>query len=480
MHKALVIKVAIILGLTLGLMVPLGMVSQLIDERAARQEAVVSEIAASSAGAQRLIGPILVLPYQEEFTQEYWEKETIDGELKRVRRIRQVKVDGRALIMPSSAQMQFDGRTSVKRRGLFKALVYELEGGIQGRFVIPAQPALERQQENSHIQWGQPYLSLGLSDTRGLARTPQLQWDGTPIDFAQGTLLDPTLPQGMHVPLPSLIQVGQGRAPFGDGSFVDGADADEAEQAPREIPFSITLAFRGTESVSFVPLADSTRIELASTWPHPSFQGRFLPNADGQTIDADGFSALWEVSALATAAPANLCADVAAGRDCLGGCADWLGVRFIEPVNIYSMSNRAAKYGILFIGLTFAAVLLLELLRSLKVHPAQYLLVGLALALFFLLLLSLSEHIAFGLAYGLATLGCVSLLGYYLIAVLGSVKRGAGFALLLAVLFAALYGLLMSEDAALLMGSLLLFGLLALTMVLTRRLDWYALEKSVA
>ena len=476
MHKALGIKVAIILGLTLGLSVPLGMVNQLIHERAARQESVVKEIAASSAGEQRLIGPILVLPYQEEFSEDYWDKETVDGEIKRVRRTRQVKVEGRTLIMPAMAQMQFDGTTSVKQRGLFKALVYALDGVIQGHFVIPAQPALERQKEHSQIHWGQPYLSVGLSDPRGLVRTPQLSWDGTAIDFTQGTWLDPTLPQGMHAPLPALFQEGQGNTALGEEAVFGGVLPTR-----REIPFRIALGFRGTESIRVVPLADSSRIELTSTWPHPSFQGRFLPNADGlPPITVDGFSALWEVSALATAAPANLRADVAASRNCQAGCADWLGVRFIEPVNIYSMSNRAVKYGILFIGLTFAAVLLLELLHSLKVHPAQYLLVGLALALFFLLLLSLSEHIAFGLAYGVATLACVSLIGYYLIAVLGSIKRGAGFALLLVVLFATLYGLLMSEDAALLMGSLLLFALLALTMVLTRRLDWYALEKAVA
>lgn len=147
----------------------------------------------------------------------------------------------------------------------------------------------------------------------------------------------------------------------------------------------------------------------------------------------------------------------------------------IEPVNVYSMAERAMKYSFLFIALSFAAFFLFELMKSLRIHPAQYLLVGLALALFFLLLLSLSEHIAFEPAYAIAATACIALQGFYLSHVLGGWRRGVGFAAMLATLFAALYGLLASEDAALLLGSLLLFGLLALAMMITRGLDWYAI-----
>lgn len=456
MHKTLAIKLGIVLGLTVGLAIPLEMVNRLANERAARQEAVIDEIAASSAGAQRLVGPLLVLPYQEQYTEPYLEQETSDGENKLVRRTRSVKIDGKTLILPTRVDMTLQSLTSVKRRGLFKAPVFELDGQIEGRFLLPAEPPVQRQRADSRIHWGVPYLSLGLSDPRGIARAPQLMWGDTALEFAQGSELGPTLPQGIHAPLPALWS--------------------DAPAPAREIPFRLTLALRGTDAMRVVPLADSTRIALESTWPHPSFQGRFLPNADSLRISAAGFSAVWEVSALATAAPTHLRADLSAGRACQAGCADWFGVRFIAPVNVYSMVDRSVKYGLLFIGLTFAAFVLFELLHGLKIHPAQYLLVGLALALFFLLLLSLSEHVPFAFAYASATLACASLQGYYLSAVLGSLRRGVGFALVLGGLFAALYGLLMSEDAALLLGSLLLFALLALTMALTRRLDWYALE----
>ncbi|EXJ16077.1 cell envelope integrity protein CreD [Imhoffiella purpurea] len=461
MQKALLIKAAVTTGLIAVLAVPLGMVDQLVGERAARQRAVVNEIASSSAGDQQIVGPILVLPYVEEYRERYWVDESTESGVKRVSRTRLVKHEARTLFMPRSAELRFQGGTSVKRRGLFKALVYDLDGAIEGRFLVPVAPRVGRHQEGSRIVWGRPYLSLGLSDTRGILRAPLLEWDGSRHGFEQGTGLGKGLPNGIHAMLPPWI-------------------AEQEQTAPnaetRVIPFKLKLGFRGTESVSFVPIAESTRISLASSWPHPSFQGRFLPDADSQRIDATGFSALWEVSGLATTAPASIRADVASAKACASGCAEWLGVRFIEPVNVYSMADRAIKYGILFIALTFAAFVLFELLESLRIHPAQYLLVGMALAIFFLLLLSLSEHIPFATAYLVATAACVGLLGFYVSHVLGGVRRGIGFAALVAALFAVLYALLVSEDVALLMGSIMLFALLALTMTLTRNLDWYGLE----
>jgi inner membrane protein len=145
----------------------------------------------------------------------------------------------------------------------------------------------------------------------------------------------------------------------------------------------------------------------------------------------------------------------------------------VEPVNLYSKVDRATKYGLLFVVLTFTGFFLFETLRQLPIHPIQYALVGLALAIFFLLLLSLSEHIAFGTAYLLAAIACVSLIGFYLACVLRSALRGAGFALALGLLYAALYGLLVSEDNALALGAGLLFAMLAAVMLATRKVDWY-------
>jgi len=205
-----------------------------------------------------------------------------------------------------------------------------------------------------------------------------------------------------------------------------------------------------------------------------------LPDPEDQRIDSDGFSASWQVTDLATTAPQTFLADLAANKSCVSGCAEWFGVRFVQPVDIYSMTDRVLKYAFLFVALSFSAFFLFEVLKPLRIHPAQYLLVGLGLAIFFLLLLSLSEHVPFSQAYLVSGAACIGLQGFYLSHVLGSAKRGLGFSALLGALFAALYGLLIAEDIALLMGSVLLFGLLAAAMVMTRKLDWYAIGKKGA
>lgn len=182
---------------------------------------------------------------------------------------------------------------------------------------------------------------------------------------------------------------------------------------------------------------------------------------------AQGFRADWSVTSYNTRA-----------RDQIAGSGDApiesMSVTLIDPVNVYVQTDRAVKYGVLFVLLTFTGFFMFELIKRLRIHPIQYLLVGLSLALFFLMLLSLSEHVVFALAYLAASAGCIGLLGFYLSFVLRSWKRGLGFAVLLSALYAALYGLLLSEDNALILGSILLFGILATIMILTRRIDWYA------
>jgi inner membrane protein len=225
-------------------------------------------------------------------------------------------------------------------------------------------------------------------------------------------------------------------------------------------------------------------MELTSNWPHPSFGGRFLPNS--REIDGNGFKAKWQLSALASSARQELLADagLCGFNESLatqpehverGGCVETFGLNFMDPVSVYTLSDRATKYGILFIVLTFVGVGLVEILHRQRVHPIQYLLVGCALSVFFLLLVSLSEHLSFAWAYGLASAACSMLLGFYGSFVLRGAKAGCVFGCSIATLYATLYALLQREQTALLLGSLLLFVVLAVIMFITRRIDWYAL-----
>jgi len=253
-------------------------------------------------------------------------------------------------------------------------------------------------------------------------------------------------------------------------------DLAELKAAGR-IAFGFSLYLKGSERQHFVPVGKNNIVSMESNWAHPQFGGNFLP--EGRSISEAGFKASWRISAMASDAQQQLAAQETAGaRPAAGSKAqpqlDSFNIGFIEPVNIYSQADRATKYGLLFVALTFAAFFVFEMLKRLAIHPVQYLLVGLALVMFFLLLVSLSEHIDFLVSYLIASAACITLIAYYLSAVLRSAARGAGFGAGLTLLYSALYGLLISENNALVLGSLLLFAILAALMVVTRKFDWYS------
>jgi inner membrane protein len=249
-----------------------------------------------------------------------------------------------------------------------------------------------------------------------------------------------------------------------------------------------TLELIGTDRLMFLPIGASTDVQLESDWPHPSFVGAFLP--DERTVNAQGFQARWRLSRFATGiddAIAQIRDSVVRGTpsttDTRGAeprfFTNDLGVRFVQPVDVYVQSERAVKYGMLFVFLTFVAFFLFEVLRRMAVHPIQYALCGAALALFFLLLVSLSEHLPFAVAYVLSSAACVGLLAFYVGHVLQSSTRGLMFGGLLAALYGLLYVILQSEDYALLLGAILLFVALGIVMFMTRRVDWYRLSDEV-
>ncbi len=448
MQRALLLKaglIALVLLVLKGLLMTIGGVA---DERNGRQKTVVREIATSQYGPQVVAGVVLSIPYVEEFE----ETRIADG----VRQVEKRRIERTLRLYPRHSEIRGEATIGTKSRGLFKARVFDLSATLKGELELdPA--SMARAHPQSRIGWGQPVLSLVMSDPRGLIGMPSIQWNDGMLTFERGSAL-PNVPSGIHARV---------------------ADLDPAR--PQRHAFSIKLGLRGSESLSFVPLADSNTIALASSWPHPSFGGQFLPDAQTQQVSASGFSAEWRISALASKSQQQLATQFERAPGCAETvCADRVSVRFIEPIDIYALSERAIKHGLLFIVLTFGCCLLLEVLKRLPIHPAQYFLVGLALAVFFLLLIALSEHLPFAAAYALASGACIALLGIYLSAVLRSPWRGLSFAALLTLLYGALYGLLVSEDNALLLGSLLLFGLIALAMLATRKVDWYALDSSKA
>jgi len=446
MQKALVVKAVVVASVFAVLQIPLLMIHGLVYERGARHRAVVEELSRSSYGRQAFAGPVLLLPYTE------IEEAVLDG-----RRVERHRIERVLRLYPDHEAIESTAGVEIKSRGLFKARVFDWHATLRGEFVLAAAPALERARPDSRVVFGTPLLAALLTDPRGLGATPTLDWNGANVALARGSGLSPAI-NGVHAALPPI------------------------EWTPGlRLPYALSIAVHGTESLSIVPLAADTRVHMQSAWPHPSFGGQFLPSPEPARGTGPGFDARWTVSALASSAQQQLQAWIDGVNRCADlACVEHVEVRFIEPIDIYALSDRAVKYGFLFIASTFACFLLFELLKRLRIHPAQYLLVGLALATFFLLLLGLSEHIPFAAAYLVAAAACIALLGYYLSTVLGSVRRGLSFAVMVTALYGALYGLLVSEDNALLLGSLLVFALVAAAMILTRELDWYNLDARAA
>jgi inner membrane protein len=424
--KTAAAKIAVIAALAIGLFIPVVMIQNLVAERQQRRDEAVNGIAEGWGKRQTLAGPYVALPYERTWTQVT--HEVVDGK-SRERSIE--RTESQIVHVPAeNVTWVVSAEISEKARGIYKARLYGAQLQAQGILKVPAVAGLE--DGKSRYKWGTPRLVIGIGDPHGIRAADAVSVGGRRYDFVPGSG-EAALAGGLHAPLP-----------------------DVQSAATRRLPFSFSLELGGSEAFAIAPLGADTAVSMRADWPHPSFQGRFLPAR--HAISQDGFTAEWKVSRFAAQKS-----------------SEELAVSFIEPAGLYQRLERTSKYGFLFIGLTFAAFLLVELLRRLAIHPVQYTLVGLALAMFFLLLTALSEHLSFASAYAIAAGACVGLVSAYLVRALHSARLGLGFGAALAALYAMLYALLKAEDYSLLGGALLLFGLLAAVMIGTWRVDWYKL-----
>lgn len=453
-------KLAILAVVTVLLCIVLAQIGGLVHERQWRQREATRNVEQSLAGAQALAGPLLARACKETWTTPgaAGAKDLIESR------------DFWLVAAPAKLDVTGGLSPEVRKRGLFKVNTYASQLKLQARWDSLATLVPKPEHAGSRLTCTDVTAIIALSDTRGI-RSATLQRDGQSLTVRPGTT-HPAFKDGLHAVL---------------------ADV----RADEPLSLSVALSLVGSQRLGIVPAAGDTQVSLQSSWPHPSFTGQFLPVE--HQVGVSGFTARWQVSSLASTAAADLQAgkplpDLARGPVTDGGGdepeayptpaakagPDVLAVALIDPVNPYVMSDRAIKYGLMFIALTFVTVGLTELLTGRRVHPVQYLLVGLALSLFFLLLLSLSEHLPFLVAYLIASTAAAVVLTQYAAAMLGGWLRGAAFGGGIALLYGALYVLLSREQTALVIGAVLLFGVLAAVMTLTRRLDWYRLGASAA
>lgn len=434
------VKIASIGFLALILLIPLGMIKNLVDERSAYRGQAMEAVAQSWSESQTLIGPILVVPYNKAYTVQEW------NEKKRVETTKTIFQKHHLFLPPEELNITAHINTEERYKGIYTFPVYRAETRLSGCFKINDVKHL-LEQDGVAFQTP-PYLVIGISDPRGIRTVPSMEWNGQTLRCEPGCPNN-TLDTGIHATLPTFTTDTEGTL----------------------IRFQLDLKLQGMGHFKVAPVGRSALVHYQSDWPHPSFVGPY-PTARSQ-INEKGFTSTWEISHFATNIRETFNTTKAENFDDLVHTA--IGVQLINPVDVYQITERALKYGFLFVALTFVVFFLFEILKQLRIHPVQYGLVGIALALFFMLLLSLSEHIAFHWAYLIATGACVGLLTYYVAYVLGSLSRATGFGLLLCIIYGTIYTLLQLEDLALLTGSLLVFVVLGIIMTVTRKFDWYHL-----
>jgi inner membrane protein len=417
-------------ALTLVLLLPVDWISSLIHERMNRRTEAIEEVSGKWGRAQTVWGPLLTVPYEHS-----WIEELPKG--------KQLKKSERRwlTIVPSDLRIKAQVANEERARGIFSVPVYRLTLDLSGSFVMPDLSPLAIKPES--VNWKSAMVAVGLCDTRTI-ESSGMRWDGRELTFQPGPGNLPEIDSGIHARIED---------PFASASPT----------------FTLQLVVNGSGSLNFRPVGQETAVTVTSTWPSPSFQGNWLPT--NRTISANGFEATWTIPYLGrNQTPAWTQTE----QPLRNLEAATFGVDFVTPVDAHRMSERSVKYAHLFLLLTFASIWLVEVLSGQRVHPIQYLLVGCALCTFYLLELSLSEQIGFSPAYLLAAVAIVAVLGLYAAAVLHGTQRAATVSGTVGALYGYLFVVLTNEDYALLLGSLALFAALAVIMLATRRIDWYA------
>jgi len=416
----ILIKSIITAVLILAMLIPTAFVQSIIAERQERQQQVVDEVSSKWALPQMVSAPYLVIPYTVGKT---------DPEKKKL------------IILPDQLDVQGNVLEESRPRSIYKVLLYKSKINFTGNFHTPiAVP------DSANLLFSEVKLCFGLTDFRGIEDKINVELNNSTYNLLPGLPTNTIDDKGLS----TRVNITQ-------------ADIE------RGITFNMALSLRGSGNLHFIPLGSNSNFHIQSAWPNPSFDGKTLPTE--RNISGNGFDATWKFSA------ANLpFASVIDGAKDIDTKDIAFGLSLVQPADQYVKSMRSAKYAILIIGLTFAVFFIFELLQKKPVHPVQYLLVGMALVIFYTLLVSISEIILFEYAYTIAAVATIILISLYAKAHFKTLRSAVIFGLLLSGLYGFIYVLISLEDTALLVGSIALFIVVAIIMYVTRKVNWYQIE----
>ncbi|MBL7698049.1 MAG: cell envelope integrity protein CreD [Chitinophagaceae bacterium] len=418
--------------LMLIMLIPTAFVNSLVYERKMRQQEIVGEVSSKWATAQRLSGPYLSVPYDHVTLLNDNKTETVKKNF---------------FILPETLDVNGTIEHEIRKRSIYSVLLYKANLKYIGGFAI----RLPEGVDSMNIRWKEAKLCFNLSDFRGIEEKIVVNFKGKEYELAPGVPSEYFGTKGLSVPVE-----------------LSGQDISSI------ISFGTRMKIKGSEDINFVPLAGNSRFKITSVWPSPSFTGSVVPS--DRAVSDSGFTANWKFN------KANLPFNTVIVDNNKEADFDFdFGITLLQPTDQYAKTERCTKYAILFIGLTFGLFFIVEITRKKPVHPIQYILVGLALAIFYTLLLSISEFIHFDIAYLISAVAVVTMITLYSRQLFKNNRSSLLTATILTLLYSFIFVLIRLEDTALLVGSIGLFIVLGIVMYSSRKIDWYgtaALEKS--
>lgn len=419
--------------LILIMLIPVSMIEDLIRERQYRQSDAQNEISSTWGHPQTITGPVLSVPYT--IYNKVYEKEGSD-------KFKLVPATQYVHFLPENLKMDGNIQPEVRYRGIFEAIVYESDVEISGNFFFPD---VSNWEQKDFFRWDEAFVSVGISDLRSIQEDVKIMWENQQQSFEPGIPSYDVMASGIHVKV--------NIAPF-------------IAENKKDYPFKMNFKFNGSNYIKFTPIGKTTDVFLNSPWPTPSFDGAFLP--DKREVSKKGFAAHWNILNLNRSYPQYFIGSTSG----IGESA--FGVSLMLPVDQYQKSMRAAKYAVLFITLTFMVFFFIQIINKVRIHPIQYILVGFALCIFYTLLISLSEHMHFGVAYLIAAISIVLLTSFYAQGTFKNTKLSFMLAGIMGILYGFIFSIIQLEDYALLVGSIGLFIALAVLMFITRNIQWYS------
>jgi len=425
-------KVGIIFFLILILMIPTSMVESLIHEREGVQTKAIDEVSSKWGNGQTISGPFISIPF-DKYIKRFNKKDSIN-EI--------IKLKEWAHFLPEELKIQGNIIPEKRYRGIYEVVVYESKLKIQGNFDNIDFKKLDIDKKDVHF--GKATINIGINDLKGIEKQVTINWNNKDFSFNSGTSTKHIISNGINAVVPI------------------------RKDSITNYIFTTEIDLKGSQYLYFTPVGKTTDININSNWNTPSFTGMYLP--DERTVSSTGFNSKWNILHLNRNYPQEWI-----GND-YGIDSSSFGTDLLLPVDNYKKSYRVARYAILFLVLTFITFFFVEIMSKVFIHPIQYLLVGIAIIVFYTLLLSISEHIKFNLAYIIASILTISLVSLYTFSILKSKQIGLLIFGILLIMYSFIFTIIQLEDYALLIGSLGMFTILCIVMYYSRKIDWYNIK----